>query len=339
MCMLAVLIIVLSFGVVSLLLVSALVLLAGSGPGLGTGLQTVEPGRDYTLTANGISIVFAKRLAGAAWTMQWNGHDFVGVTEGNGGNMQSALCYDVTAGQSSEEENPTEAGNAKDYGGRTSSKWMEAARSANEFYTKCQMAYWIPPGTVVPSSPTKARGRGIGILSDTYFSKRVTIGYKGFPNVVRYVMRFECDAPHWFTQIEVLTGYMPNDFNKLYVVDRGQAKAVAGQVYLKSPPAPALPLIVAKNDAVAIGVWAESAPPNGTYAQSPWYTADTVTHSGHRPGNLQPVRFSKWNVVWHAGRQTTKAQRIPSSFQFSVCLVIGSVAECAATIGKLISLK
>lgn len=328
----------LSFGAISLVLVLVLVLLAGSGgTGLADGLQTVEPGKDYTLAANGISILFGKRLAGAGWTMQWNGHDFVGVTEGNGGNMQSALCYDVTLGQSSEEENPTEAGNAKDYGGRTSSKWMEAARSATEFYTKCQMAYWIPPGTVVPSSPSKAKGRGIGILSDTYFSKRVSIGYKGFPNVVRYVLHFACSSPHWFTQIEVLTGYMPNDFNKIYVVDRGQAKAVAGKVYLKSPPAPALPIIMAKSDAVAIGVWAESAPPNGTYAQSPWYTADTINHSGHRPGDLKPVRFSKWNVVWHAGSQTSKTQRIPSSFQFSVCLVLGSVAQCAATISKLIS--
>lgn len=308
---------------------------AGGNAGL-SDLSQVPAGRDYTLSQNGISIVFAKRLAGAVWTLRCNGYDFVGVTEGNGGNMQSAISYDVPPGTSNEEENPTEAGNVTDYGGKTSSRWVAAAMSANEMYTRCQMAYWIPPGTPVQSSESKAKARGSGVLSDTFLSKRVTIGYKNFPNVIRYAIQFECATPHWFAQVEVLTGYMPSDFKQIYTVENGGvAKRFSGSKYSKSPPDAAVPIIVAKSSDVALGVYAESAPPNATYKQSPWYSADTVTHGGHRPGDLKPVRFTKWNVVWHTGSQLSRSQTIASSFAFGVCVVIGSVKDCASIIARL----
>lgn len=300
------------------------------------GLSSAAAGADHTLVANGISIVFAKRLAGAVWTLQWKGHDFVGVTEGNGGSLQSALAYDVRQGESPEVENPTEAGNVRDQGGRTSSRWVQAAKSGSEIYTKTQMAYFIPPGEVVASSPAKSRARGRGVLSDTTMSKRVSIGYKSFKNVIRYVLQFDCPSPHWFTQIEVLTGYMPRAFTRMYTVENGKARAQAGPIYSRSPPAPAYPVIVAKSADVAMGIYADAAPRTGTYKQSPWYTVDSQTHGGHQPGSLQPVRFTKWNVVWHAGDVKSPGKgQIPRSFVFGVFLVVGTVDECAATIAAL----
>lgn len=315
----------------------------GGGSVSAVGLTPVPAGKDLELTANGITIVFAKRLAGAVWNLRWKGHEFVGETMGNGGSMQSALTYDVMVGQSSEEENPTEAGSSQDYGGKTTSKWTEAAKSANEVFTKCQMAYYYPPGEIVASSASKARARGKGPVSDTTISKRVSIGYRGFPNVINYSIKFECPGKHWFVQHEVLTDYMPRTFNKIYTVQDGKAVAQGGNMYMSSPPNIAVPVIIAKNDSTAMGVYTHTSPPNPTYKAptSPWYTVDAKTQSGHLPwdngqnpaGIVAP--FTKWSVVWHGGSQLKKTERIAATHIFGIALVIGSVAECASVIGKL----
>jgi hypothetical protein len=305
-----------------------------------SGLTSVPAGRDLTLSAKGITVVFAKRVAGAVWNLRWKGQEFVGETMGNGGGMQSALTYDVVVGQSSEEENPTEAGNVHDYGGKTSSVWLEAARSGTEAFTKSRMAYYYPPGEVVPS-PQKARARGGGVVSDTTVSKRVSIGYRGFPNVVNYHLTFQCPSPQWFVQFEALTGYMPRAFNKIYTVRGGRAVPHGGSTYTSSPPRAAVPVIIAKDDGTAMGVYAHTAPPTPTYAQSPWYAVDAKNHSGHLPwdkgqnpaGVVAP--FTKWSVVWHGGSQLKKTERIARTHVFGIALVIGSVAECASVISRL----
>lgn len=310
---------------------------AAEGGPLSAGLTSVAAGRDLDLTANGITVVFAKRLAGAVWTLRWKGQDFVGETMGNGGSLQSALVYDVVVGQSSEEENPTEAGNTHDYGGTTSSKWVEAAASGTEVFTKSRMAYYYPPGEVVPSSQQRARARGVGVVSDTTLSKRVSIGYRGFPNVVNYQLKFQCPSTHWFVQFEVLTGYMPRAFNKIYTVQGGKAVPHGSNMYMSSPPKVGVPVIVAKNDGTAMGVFAHTSPPNPTYKAptSPWYTVDAKNHGGQSPSSGAAVAFTKWNVVWHGGSQLKKTERIAGTHVFGVALVIGSVAECASVIAKL----
>lgn len=307
------------------------------------GLTPVPAGRDVQLTANGITLVFAKRLAGAVWNMRWKGHEFVGETMGNGGSMQSALTYDVVVGQSSEEENPTEAGNAHDHGGKTTSKWLEAARSGTEVFTKARMAYYYPPGEVPLSSQMKAKARGVGVVSDTTISKRVSIGFRGFPNVVNYHITFECPSSHWFVQFEALTGYMPRAFNKIYTVRGGKAVAHNGNNYDSSPPNVAYPVIVAKNENVALGVYVHTSPPNPTYKvpTSPWYIVNARDHGGHLPwdNGQNPagieVKFTKWSAVWHGGSQQKKTMRIAGTHVFGIALVIGSVAECASVIARL----
>jgi hypothetical protein len=299
------------------------------------GLRTVSTGSDHVLKANDIEITFATRLAGGVWTLKWRGHDFVGVTEGNGGSMQSAVSYDVQLGHSNEEENPTEAGTINDRGGATSSKWLEAAKSDTEMFTRTHMAYFIPPGVVPPMSTAGHRARGRGLLSDTWMSKRVTIGWRR-PNVVHYHVYFHSSAPHWFVQAEVLTGYMPPEFNQFFVVRSGLANRVKGPVYTTHPPQQAHPIIVAKSKDVAIGVWARSAP-RGTFdaTAQPWYSIDAANHNGHEPITLRPVRFTKWNVVWHGGSRHPPHRRFPVTHAFQVALVFGSVEECASTIATL----
>ena len=277
------------------------------------------------------------------WTFRYRGVDFVGVTAGNGGNLQSAISYDVAphgSGQSNEEENPTEAGNVHDRDGRTSSRWLAAAASPTEMYTKCQMAYYYPPGEVVASSPRRNRARGVGVLSDTTLEKRVTIGYRFknvfFKNVVRFQLRFSCPSKHWFTQVEILTGYMPRSFTRIYAVQNGKALLQNTQQYSRGPPARPHPIILASSPQTAIGILCDAYPRRGTYPTGAWYSADTITHRGANPlPPHQEVQFSKWNVVWHGGNQNRRSATVPKVMEFSVCMVVGSVAECASVIERL----
>lgn len=310
--------------------------LPSAGAPSASGLSTATSGADHTLNAGGISIVFAKRLAGAVWSMRWKGHEFVQQVEGNGGSMQSACAYDVAGGETPEVENPTEAGNVTDSRGATSGRWLQAARSSTEMYTKTQMAYFYPPGRVVASSPRGTRARGPGILSNTVLTKRVTIGYRGYSNVIRYVVQFECPSPHWFGQFEILTGYMPRTFGTIYTSENGRPRPQRVSKYNPGVGSAPTPVIAAKSDAVALGVLAESWPPGGRFKNSPWYSVDCVTHSGGAVGNpSQSVPLTKWNVVWQVGSQPAGTRRIPTSCVFSVCLVVGSVSQVASILAAL----
>ena len=300
------------------------------------GLAKVPAGKDHTLTANGIAVLFAARLAGAVYSMTWKGHEFVQALPGNGGSQQSALAYDLPLGETPEVENPTEAGSWHDGLGKTTSRWTEAAASDAEMYTKCQMAYFFPPGEIPFSSARRTVARGVGPVSDTWLTKRVSIGWRGFPNVVNYRLKFECPSPHWFTQVEVLTGYMPRAFGKMYVVEAGgRPRALPGGMYVTPAPSTPLPIIVAKTDDVALGVLAYAAPSNGTYPWSPWYMIDAQSDTAVGTTVQTPAPMTKWNVVWHGGSQLVTTKRVPASMTFGVALVIGSVAQCAGTIAAL----
>lgn len=297
------------------------------------GLERVSPAT-FTLKHADIELIVAKRLAGAVLTMHWKGHELIAATAGTGGDMQSAVSYDVPPGSSNEEENPTEAGSSTDRFEATTSRWTAAALSTNEFYTKTQMAYFYPPGTIPRSSTNRSRARGVGPVSDTFLEKRVTLGYR-FGNVIRYQLRFTCQSRHWFAQYEILTGYMPRVFTRFYTLEGGRVVPQRVRKYNRSWPAKPVPIIVAKSDAVAMGVYCDAWPPGGTFGD-PWLSADSITHHGAAPDPpYEKTEFTKWNVVWQVGRQDDRSATIGKTYEFGVCLVVGSVAECAATLSRL----
>lgn len=298
---------------------------------------------DYELHANGISIVFARRLAGAVWTMKWKNRDFVEVTEGNGASQQSAIAYDIPPGESSELDNPTEAGNRMDSGGKTTSRWIHAARGtlttgafkAPYVVTKTSMAYYRIPGEALPPSNTRARGKAL--VSDTTLIKMVQIGYKGMPNVIKYSLVFHTPSTHWFAQAEVLTGYMPAGFRTIYTLENGRLRRQPGPIYRPSndPKQPRFPVVIAKDNGTALGVMFGSHPPLGTFGR-PWYTVDTKNHAGRLPNSQRVVQTTKWNVVWQTGSQfSTVFPAFQKVMPFSVFLVLGSVEECLAGLIRL----
>jgi hypothetical protein len=313
------------------------------GNDLAGGMQPASTTRDLVISANGIRLVLARRLAGGVWSMTWNKHEFVSPEMGNGGSQQSALSLDIPVGRSSEEENPTEAGMAGYHGGGSTSQWIEARTNATGAYTRSKMGYYIKPGDPVGGTPGIARtvARGKGPLSPVTLAKRVDIGYKGFPNVVNYTLQFTIPTVHWFIQFEILTGYMPRDFNMLYYFDGTNAVPVNAAMYRPQAGQQHRHVIVAKSRECALGVVCHTWPKNGRF-KFPWYKIDAMNPSGHLPWDKGQFpagtssKLTKWNVVWHAGAQDKPGdKRHTGTYTFGVALVLGTLDQVVATLRRL----
>ena len=154
--------------------------------------------------------LFAQRLAGAVYSLTYDGFEYVPLLPGNGGSLQASSGMDIEPGEPYVIENPNEAGNNEDNNGATTSVWTEAAASDTTVYTSCQMAYWYPPGTLtdginVQGSVMVARGwDGANKVSDTVFNKRVTaLG----PGVLKFTCSFVLPARHRSAVFEPLAFY------------------------------------------------------------------------------------------------------------------------------------
>jgi hypothetical protein len=261
--------------------------------------------------------------------------------EGNGGSLQVALAFDIPIGESPEIDNPTEAGNHRDSYGKTSSKWIEAAASSTEAYTKSQLAYYYPPGEPVASSSSKTKARGTGLLSDVIMEKRVTVGWR-YANVINFAISLRWTKEHWFTQVQILAVYLARDFKTVYLVGANGAPTRhdtgnPSDIVKISPPRVSQPIIIAKSQDVAVGLYAHKCPP-GRFptGMQPWYTGN-VNSAGHKDfgKGLREVQLSTITAVWHAGDPANSRVRIAKSVSFECALVLGSVANVAATIQKL----
>ncbi len=306
------------------------------------GLEKVSTKKDIVLKKNDITMVFAKRLAGAVYRMTWKKHLVIPELESNGGSLQVALAFDIPLGESPEVENPTEAGNVRDVYGKTTSKWMRAAASDSEVFTETQMAYFYPPGDKVPSSDRGSRARGRGLLSDTFIKKRVTIGWH-FSNVVNFDIHLRWSGDHYFANIQILTVYLSRDFDTLYLAKDGEAVRrktpdPVNDLVASSPPDTAYPIIVAKSKSAAVGLYAYSVPKLGRYKPTwqPWYQGDTRSSGGNDSGKgLVDVKLTPVTALWQWGDPANNGARIPKKGRFGCCLVFGSVDKVAKTIDKL----
>jgi hypothetical protein len=298
------------------------------------GLDRASTSKELVLEKGGVTAVLAPRLAGAVYSVKWNGRVVVPELEGNGGSLQTAVGFDVPVGESPEVENPTEAGSEEDNYGRTTSEWLRAAVSqeGDEAYTRTRMAYWIPPGQRVPSSPRRTRARGSSPVSDVVLRKRVSLedGDDGTV-VMRYRIRLDWKERHWFTQVQILAVYLAREFDSLYVVN-GKGRATRRDIgsFSSSPPDEARPIIVAASRDAAVGLVALRSP-QGTYASDtmPWYTASFA--GGHKDygEGLREVDLTAISAVWHGGSQLDETAEVPRRVSFEIALVFGSVKAVA----------
>ncbi len=166
------------------------------------------------LAESEIVITTTERLAGAIDSITWNGKEFINSAD-HGRQLQSATNFDFGSPMIPETFNPTEAGSVADGAGPTSSsRLLHLLAKNNRLQTTTQMAFWLPPGGKSLGNPAKNQT----ILSNHTLTKRVQIGIEDLPQVIEYEATFglPIDESHNFAQFEVITGYMPPQFDHFF---------------------------------------------------------------------------------------------------------------------------
>ena len=161
-----------------------------------------------------IVITTTRRLAGAIGSLTWNGKEFINDSD-HGRELQSACAFDLSRTANSEGFNPTEAGSRDDGAGATStSRLLEITAAGNRLRTKTQMAFWLEPG----ERSGGLLARNTNALSNHVLTKEVRIGFERWSQAVDYRVTFSVppNESHVMAQFEVLTGYMPPEFNTFY---------------------------------------------------------------------------------------------------------------------------
>ena len=260
-----------------------------------------------------LQLTITPRLAGAVHSIQWRGNEFIDSHD-HGRQLQSASNFDVGKPFSSETFNPTEAGSRSDGTGKfTTSKLMHLTHTENQLRTTVQMAFWLTPEQSSSGNPAKNKTR----LSNHFLTKRITLGFKQWANVIRYEATFSTpdDEFHRYAQFEAVTGYMPASFDTFWGVDLDKKQITQ---LTEGPGEQALPVILAKADkSLAMGVFSPQQPSLG------YETA------GYGRFRFPAAQVTKWNSVF----RVKNPAGIPSGdYYFDNYVVIGNLDQVRQTI-------
>ena len=144
--------------------------------------------------------------AGAICSLTWRNKEFIDDYD-HGRQLQSASSFDGLG----ESFNPTEAGAEVPYNGinpsASSSRLRAISATNNVLTTETDMAFWRPVG-----------GRA---QSGHILNKQVKIGAFGLAHVIEYLTTFTIPVgeAHSSATFEVLTGYMPPEFDQFWTLD------------------------------------------------------------------------------------------------------------------------
>ena len=229
-----------------------------------------------------IVITTTPRLAGAIHSLTWNGKEFIDSYD-HGRQLQSAANFDLGQPFRPETFNPTEAGARADGAGpRSSSKLLHLVAGPDWLQTTTQMAFWLRPGEKSSGHPAVNRA----LLSHHLLTKRVQIGFRELPHVIRYDVTFSVPLGerHRFAQFEALTGYMPPEFERFWVYDPAAREL---KPLSDGPGEQALPVVLAtESGGHAMGIYSPDQP-------SPSYE-----RVGYGRFRFTRERVNKWNCVF-----------------------------------------
>lgn len=263
-----------------------------------------------------IVLTTTNRLAGAIHSLRWKGKEFIDSAD-HGRQLQSASNFDLGTRFTAETFNPTEAGSRNDGAGETSSsRLLHLTASKDSLQTTTQMAFWLTPGQ--RSSGRLAKNQGI--LSNHLLTKRVTIGYKSFPNVIQYDVTFSTPIGerHTYAQFEAVTGYMPAEFSAFW---KFNPKTREREPLTDGPGEQRDPVILSTpSGSHAMGVFSPDQP-------SPGYE-----QAGYGRFRFARQRVVKWNCVFRI-RDPQGVE--PGDYRFRSFVVIGDLEQVVATIDKL----
>ncbi len=263
-----------------------------------------------------IVITTTSRLAGAIHSLTWNDQEFINSAD-HGRQLQSASNLDLETAFSGESFNPTEAGSRRDGAGSAStSRLLHLIADRNMLQTTSQMAFWLQPGEKSGSNPAKNRET----LSNHLLTKRVTIGYQQFPNVIQYDVTFglPLNERHTYAQFEAVTGYMPPEFSTFLKFDpeTGNTNPLSD-----GPGEQALPVILSTESGThAMGVYSPNQPSTG------------YENAGYGRWNFKAQKVVKWNCVF---RIRSKDGVPAGDYMFRSFVIIGDLSTVIATMQQL----
>ena len=255
---------------------------------------------DAEIRGHGITIKTTSRLAGAVDSLTWGGKEFIDSFD-HGRQLQSACSFgDGKPGYHAEGYNPTEAGSRHDGAGATStSELLSLKAEGNVLETRTRMAFWLRPGESSEGKPA----RNTKNLSDVILAKKVTIR----PGLLEHTATFTVPDAHPYGQYEALTGYMPAEFSRFLVLDRGDAKPLSD-----GPGEQALPVILStESGSHAMGIWSPDPSP------------------GYGRWRFAAEKVVKWNCVFR--ERDVK----PGDKTFRCFVAVGTLADVKATLTKL----
>ena len=221
--------------------------------------------KTYTIQGGEITIRASEQFAGAIDSVKWNGKEFIDNTD-HGRELQSASSFNAFG----ECYNPTEGGSRRDgYKATSSSILNSVSAEGDTLKTETQMAFWLAPG----ESSDCGVAKNIQVVSDHILSKTVKTGHLVSDHIIEYQVIFSVPRSYNTGKFEVLTGYMPEGFNKFHRYDPSRS-------ILLPDTNPALPLIYTDTENYAMGI----------------YTPDPLTYGSFTSEELE-ARVVKWNTA------------------------------------------
>ncbi len=302
---------------------SLLILLAVLFPSVLQAQTTVPPQEFKTpvtirslVEGKPLTLTITPRLAGAIHSVRWKDQEFIDSFD-HGRQLQSASNFDVGTAFHGETFNPTEAGSRSGGAGPNStSKLLHLTYSDSQLQTTNQMAFWLTPKQSSSGHPAKNKTN----LSNHLLTKRVTLGFKHWDNVIRHQVTFSTPIGefHRYAQFEALTGYMPAEFNTFWGVDISRKQLVP---LTDGPGEQSHPVILAKQDrSMAMGVY------------SPQQPSKDYENAGYGRFRFPAAKVTKWNSVF----RIRNAAGVPAGdFSFENYVVIGNLTKVRATILEL----
>lgn len=288
-------------------------------PALGSA-QERAPSGDATIRsqAGGSEIVITTtaRLAGAIHSLRWGGKEFIDSAD-HGRQLQSAANFDAGRPIADETFNPTEAGSRRDGAGATStSRLLHLRVLPGALQTTAQMAFWLAPGELSAGQPA----RNTTALSDHLLTKRVQLGYRDLPHVIRYDVTFglPLGERHELAVFEALTGYMPPEFSEFRQFNPATGKL---EPLSDGPGEGARPIVfMVPAGTHAMGIYA---PPQA----APLLTGPTYGRFRFRVENVV-----KWNCVFRLRDPAGIAAR---EYGFRLFVAVGSAESVVAALRAL----
>lgn len=295
---------------------------------------------DKSIASNGIAIKTCDHNAGAICSLTWGGKEFINDFD-HGRQLQSASSFNFGGQPLGEAYNPTEAGSSHDgliaYPGQQGYPNSNSSSSScllniyttnnNQVRTQSKMAFfrrdWLNGGAWLPAQ------------SEHILDKKVTIGAYNFPNVIEYFTKFTVPTHEFFNNtyhrieagtFEVLTGYMPPEFNTFHYVDaQGNLQPVIESAQLGRPL-----IFSTLNGDWAMGIYSLELPQRG-------YPTD-----GYEATNFLAQNVVKWNTVFRKAMPMVYATPTDPSliqnhapFYFHSYVIVGTRDQVRATMIQL----